>query len=144
MTARRKSQAPPDAFWIAEENYRPVLRDSTGKTYLEASRLFYQVLELVFPAVDERSLSTVARRQIGDIVPDLNAFYPRGISATIRTATPEQRKAMNALYLAVAEALEAAHQSGIKRGKSLLVQLAKGTVTTQQFNDCALQQEDQG
>lgn len=142
MSARRKSKPPDGAFWVAEEGHRPRFVDSGGSHHIQATEAFYRLIELMFPAVEERSLSTAAQREIKDIVPDIRAFYPKGLFAAIRVATPEQRKALNELFICVLQALEASHQKGIERGKSLLVQLAKGGLTNKEFNECAIKGED--
>lgn len=143
MGSRRKSTPPPGAFWVAEGGHRPRFADSGGNVYKEATNNFYTVIGLMFPEVDERTLSVNASRSIKELLPNLKQFYPRGIRAAIRTAPPEQRDAMNVLFLTVCDAIEAAHQAGIERGKSLLVQLASGGLTTKEFNDAVIKGEEE-
>ena len=45
---------------------------------------------------------------------------------------------MDVLWSEICKAIESAHQSGIERGKSLLIQLARGDITTSQLNDHAV------
>ena len=115
--------------------------DSGRNIHEKLSQAFFQVVDKVFPLVEHGSLSTAAERRIFDIVPNLREFYPRGYDAAIRTGTPEQQAAMNELWHAIQEAVETSHRAGIERGKSLLVQLAKGKITTEQFNNCSLEED---
>ena len=118
---------------------RPRFVDSGGTRYQEASDAYYRLIELVFPKVDEKTLSWAAQNKIGNLIPELGLFYPCGIFQAYYTGTPEQQLALSKLFLMVQAAIEAAHQSGIERGKSLLVQLARGAITAKQLNDHSLE-----
>lgn len=151
MPARRKSQVPPNSFWIAQAECRPAFGDEMVvpynniadiKPHVELSNAFYRLAELVFEKIDDREFSTKALRTLmTQNFPNFGQFYPTGIHATLHVGDPAKREALNALFVAIQKALRASHRSGIKRGKSLLIQLAKGAVTAKQFNDCAVQED---
>lgn len=141
MGTRRKPKAPDNAFWVAQGHFRPRFVSSNGQRYPDTTAAFYRVLESVFPQVDKRTLSVNAERSVIPIVPDYGTFYPRGMDAAIRIATPEQRKAFNELFMAILDAIESSHKAGIERGKSLLVQLASGALTTNEFNNSVIKGE---
>lgn len=141
MGVRRKPKAPDNSFWVAQEHFRPRFVTSNGSTYLDATAAYYRVVELMSAQVDKRTLSANAERDVNPIVPDYGVFYPRGMDAAIRVATPEQQKALNHLFETFRQALEVAHQAGIERGKSLLVQLASGALTTNEFNASVIKGE---
>lgn len=141
MGTRRKSEPPANSFWVAQEGMRPRFIDSTGVIFEEATAAYYKLIELLFPAVETRTLTQHARSKVNNLIPDFGVFYPRGIFATLHVGTPEQQKALNDLFLSVQQAIESAHDTGTNRGKSLLIQLAKGALTCKEFNDCAIKGE---
>jgi len=141
MGTRRKPKAPENSFWVAQAHFRPRFISGDGTLYPKATAAYYRIIELMFPQVDKRTLSANAERDVSPIVPDYGTFYPRGLDAAIRIATPEQRQALNDLFKAIQEAIQLSHEAGIERGKSLLVQLAKGALTTNEFNDSVIKGE---
>lgn len=124
---------------------RPRFVDSSGQIHTEATEAFYSAVEAIFTGteLDKWSLTTHGSLAIRDILPKLDSFYPCGMDAKIYVADPKKREALNTLFHVVLDAIETAHQSGIERGKSLLVQLAKGTLTTKEFNDSVIKGEEE-
>jgi hypothetical protein len=122
---------------------RPRFVDSSGRIHVEATKAFYSVVEAVFAGteIDKWSLTTDGSLAIREILPKLDSFYPHGMNAMIYVADPKKRETLNALFHAVSDAIETAHQAGIERGKSLLVQLAKGGLTTNEFNESVIKGE---
>lgn len=140
---RRKSTFPPNTFKIADKPYRPVFVDSGHHHYPDAAKAFYKVAEMMFPKINNREYSTKASYKLmRHLMPNIRVFYPCGTFATYHTGSDAQREAMNALFNAVQDAIETAHQAGIERGKSLLVMLAKGEITNQQLNEHSVQEDD--
>jgi len=135
--ARRTSKPPKDAFYIAEKHFRIRPLDSGGNQYPEVSKAFHKVLELAFPiACGKNDLTLTGTLAVKAICP--RTTFPHGHFATIHSGDPKQREAMDVLWSEICKAIESAHQSGIERGKSLLIQLARGDITTSQLNDHAV------
>lgn len=144
MGKRRTSEPPANAFRVCQyEGHRPRFVDTQGTVYKEATDAFYDAVNAVFKGTeyDERQLTTEGHLAIRDILPNISLFYPHGASK-IYVAEPEKREALNKLFLAFQAALQSAHHSGIERGKSLLVRLASGELTTSEFNQCALKKAE--
>jgi hypothetical protein len=97
------------------------------------------VVELLFPKLDDQEYSIQAERQVKIMIPHWGVFYPRG-RATMHTGDPALRQAMNELFAKVQAAIEAAHLAGVERGKQLLIQLSKGELTMKQFNENAVEE----
>ncbi len=130
---RRKSQAPEGTFWVADERYRPCFKIG-GVESPCATVAFYKVLELMCPETPINELSDAARRSVTDIIPRLAEFYPRGMDAKLRVGTKQQQDLLNSLFYWVQAALDKAHANGVKKGRELLVQLARGEITFQQLD----------
>lgn len=118
--------------------------DSSGTIHQEATAAFYAAVEAIFAGTefDSRQLTVSGSLAIRSILPDINQHYPHGMNAQIYVGDPKTREALNGLFHAVLSAIETAHQSGIERGKSLLVQLAKGGLTATEFNDSVIKGEE--
>lgn len=144
MGARRKSEYPPGAFFVADDRNRPKFKDSGGKVHKQASQAYYELVELLFAQIDPRRFTMHANVELRAHLPKFKFGYIHGEAAVHMDAPDMARwKAMNQLFLEVQKAIEQAHQSGIERGKSLLVQLAQGGITAKQLNDHSLKGEDE-
>jgi len=125
---------PENLVRIAEKGYRPAFV-AGGERCLEASGAYYAMLESAFPklALGYLDLSFKQRDKVREM-PHIGVFYPHGIYPAILQMTPKQQAAANELWRKVQEALEAAYDAGLKRGKSLLIQLADGGLTVKDFD----------
>lgn len=138
---RRKSKVPDNSFRIAEKGHRLVFVDQGGNRYHRASEAYHRILELLFPAIDEKEFSFHATVKLHTIVPSISEHYPCGIFATMHVAPKSHQEAATKLFLEIQEAIQTAYQAGAERGKDLLIQLAKGNITAKQLNNLALEDE---
>ena len=126
----RKHLKNPDLCEVPGVGSGPVWADTLGNSYPELRDLFLRMLRAFSPPVDHK-------RKPGDkfvpLIPDTKTFYPKGFNATSHLMTPEQQQAASDLYNAVGNAIETSYQRGLRYGRSLLAQLAKGEVRISDF-----------
>lgn len=139
-----KKKLPANAFWVADKSRRVVLKDGGGNAYPDASAAFYVVLEAFCGALGQPlGYAKIDRRDL-PLIPDVKAFYPRGVSATLHTATPAQQAALSDLFVQVSNALDQAHKAGVEEGRNLLTGLARGHLTVSQFDGTEKKKDGDG
>jgi hypothetical protein len=140
----RSRKLPDGSFWLAQKQCRPRFADRV-KVHGAVTVAYYRAVEAFCPMVAAREVFTErARRDLHAMVPNIGEFYPRGLYADIRTATPGQRDALDKLFIEIQRAIDSAYDAGVEQGKGLLVELAKGQLTVDQFNDYKKKPEEEG
>lgn len=139
---KRLSAFPDTAFWVAEESRRPRFNDHLGTHYQGTSDAFYQLVKLLCPQLDKNLYSINASRNIIRNLPGNIGFYPRGIYATVHTASPELEETLNTLFISIQAAIDKSQRIGAEHGKNLLLSLASGTITIGQVNDKSIHAQE--
>jgi hypothetical protein len=136
----------PNLVRIPSEGSGPVWQDGIGHAYVEVRDRFMALLRLMFPsvAVFEHKLPPAQRHDYFPNIPNIGEFYPRGILAPFVQMTPEQQEALNILYIEIGKAIREAYNNGLDHGRDLLMGLAKGEISTTDFNDGIVKEADDG
>jgi hypothetical protein len=128
----------PNVVKLPDERHGPVWMDGSNNEYEEVRDAFIGALRVFFPKIDYRkpTYGTQAYEQYKDMVciPDIKEFYGTGFMPTYHQMTPEQQEAANRLYIVIGHAIWAAYNHGQDNGRNLLLGLAKGEVSFEDYN----------
>lgn len=137
-----RSKVPANAFWLAEPGYRPRFTDGEY-VCLGLTKAFYDLVEELSIELNKHDYSSGSLRTVRPpLIPDIGDFYSRGIFASIRVASPKVQRLLNRIFAETQAEIIQTHKRGVERGKALLVQLAKGSLTVGEFNDTITKADD--
>jgi hypothetical protein len=123
-----------------DPNSRPIFEDHLHLSYKAVAAAYFAALETFFPALDRTRKLSRYNESI-ETIPNLKDFYPCGVFHTYHALTPAQQEVATKLYVAIGDALDVAFQRGLDYGRNLLVQMAKGEITSDTF-ERPFQKED--
>jgi hypothetical protein len=129
-----KRKPIPNLVKFPDERCGPVWQDSQGNRYEAVREAYLALLHACFPEVEKWSYDPPKGQRV-PCMPDIKHFYPTGMMATYHQMTPVQQKAANLLYIEIGNAIRRAYKEGLDHGRDLLMGLAKGEISTTDFND---------
>jgi hypothetical protein len=97
--------------------------------------VYYSFLSAVFPKLDRDTFSYHKGVSDAPLIPEVGQFYPSGVFPDLLIMTPEQQEIVNRLFMLTCDAIRESYEHGLRDGRDLLSQLAKGDLTIGDFEN---------